>query len=171
MQGTVVRAMLAEWSWRVRLRKLSRSLSWRWREVWCVGCSWWLRLPCEGEDELSVVSVGNDVEAVGSNDVGEWSHVDIEGVGLSEDPWGTLQMVLVAFDQNGGRQILCVLSERKEVIQSRALWQIPVSKRHVEEDEGNGFTCVEPGPDVVGAGDEGGRGAVVFAESRLGDVK
>ncbi|KAJ1187228.1 hypothetical protein NDU88_004007 [Pleurodeles waltl] len=53
----------------------------------------------------------------------------LKRVGMRDEPWGTLQLISVASEQNGGRRTLWVLLVRKEMTQSRALLQIPALLR------------------------------------------
>ncbi|KAJ1206154.1 hypothetical protein NDU88_001563 [Pleurodeles waltl] len=110
----------------------------------------------------------------------------LKRVGLREDPWGTLQMILVAgdckggdenflgsFDEEGGEPVQCLVSDScvEEACSEDLVADSVEGCGEVQEDECNGLALVNSGSDVVSAGDEGGLSAVVLTESRLGGVK
>lgn len=96
-----------------------------------------------------------------------------------EDPWGTPQVVVVGYERKERSLTRCVLPERNEWIQSRALFRIPVSwslrarvrcetvlKAAERSRRMRGsLSSVEERADVVCRGKKGSFGAVILPEA------
>ncbi|KAJ1097459.1 hypothetical protein NDU88_002577 [Pleurodeles waltl] len=131
-------------------------------------------------------SIGDDVEVVGSDDVGERCHVDVQKGWAERGSLGNAADSLSDFRQEG-REVDSMSSAGEEgcdpvqglvvdpsFVEASAEGVVTdgvEGGREVQDDEGHSFTFVEHGPDVTGCGDEGGLSAVVPTESGLGDVQ
>ncbi|KAJ1193976.1 hypothetical protein NDU88_003271 [Pleurodeles waltl] len=128
---------------------------------------------------------GDDVEAVSSDDVGEWHHVDVEKGWAERGSLGDAVDGLGGFRQErrDADSLSSIREEGCDPVQGLVVDPDVVEAcaegvvtdgvegcRQVKEDEGSGFTFVEHDPDVVGCNDESGLGAVVLTEAGLRNV-